>query len=232
MLISTLLPAGVREGLSDPHTPPRLRSGGYLPSSAAIRGQHGQHQGAESPTGRACHGPCDTDAGGFTHPSLPSSPGASRSRQLGAAPPLRPGRSSAPELHALAADSGCQAAPRPRTLAVGAAPMRICIRRQASAPPVRSLDELLGAYRHLRLAPHLSLDAVAAAAASAAESAAAAVISAAKYEHAMTAVRAMPHTLRSPPTARPRAAPQASHVDMHLTGRHACLPAPLLLSIW
>ena len=226
------LPAGVQRGLSYPHTPPRVRSGGYLPSLAAIKAERVPHQGEESPTGHACHGLGDAGVGGFAHPSLPSSPGASRSGQLAAAPPLRPGRSSAPEPHVPGAGGGGPAAPRPRALAVGAAPMRICVRRHASAPPVRSLEELLGAYLHLRLAPHLSFDEVAAAAASAAHSAAAAVISAAQYEHAMTAVRALPRTPRSPPTARSSAAPQAGPVDMLLTGRRACLPASLMLGTW
>jgi len=195
-------PAGVQRGLSYPHTPPRVRSGGYLPSFAAIKAERGQPQGAEPPTGCVCHGPGDAKPSGFRHPSLPSSPTASRSGQLAAASPLRPGRSSAPELHAPATGGGGPAVPRPRMLAVGPAPVRICVRRHASAPPVRSLEELLGAYRHLRLAPHLSFDEVAAAAASAAQSAAAAVISAAKFEHALTAVRALAYVLRSPPTAR------------------------------
>jgi len=202
--------AGARDsGLSDPHTPRRLRSGGYLQGftasedmsciPAGCRSQDVQPllSGAVSPTRRARLDACGHGAGDFFQPCLSTTSDPLRSRQLRAAPPLRPWRSSAPELHLAAPASGCLAAPAPLAPAAGAVPSPACTPRSHSPPPAL-LTELLDPHGRMRLAPHLTFGEVAAAAAAAARSAAAAVISAAQHEHASAAVRAALQPASSP----------------------------------
>jgi hypothetical protein len=188
-------------GLSDPHTPRRLRSGrcllGFMASedmSCIPPGSRPQDvlpllSGEVSPMRRARLDACDHGAGDFFQPCLSTTSDPLCSGQLRAAPPLRPWRSSAPELHLAAPDCGCLAAPAPPAPAGGAAPSRARAPRQHSPPPPL-LAELLDPHGRMRLAPHLTFGEVAAAAAAAARSAAAAVISAAQNEHASAAVRA------------------------------------------
>ena len=196
-------------GLSDPHTPRRLRSGGYLlgftasedmsciPPASEPQDVLPLLSGAVSPTRRARLDACGHGVGGFFQPCLSTTSDPLRSQQLRAAPPLRPWRSSAPELHLAVPDSGCLAAPAPPAPAPGAVPSPARTPRSHSPPPAL-LTELLDPHGRMRLAPHLTFGEVAAAAAAAARSAAAAVISAAQHEHASAAVRAALQPSSSP----------------------------------